>query len=130
MSNKSSLPAIAGIAAVAVAAAVGLPWAASASASTKSPVSGYVMAWRQTGASTLLVAYRAKNDTTSAQKNAVCQVKARPSVKIPKPYYYTLKPAQTFTLATASSKFTYIGAFSLPALPSHSHISRVWVSCT
>ncbi|HLI43378.1 MAG TPA: hypothetical protein VKU92_02775 [Acidimicrobiales bacterium] len=118
----------AGAVAVAVTTAAVVPAVSGAGATTKSPVSAWVMAWRQTGG-TLLVAYKARNNTTVEQKDATCHVHAKPSVSIPSPYYYTLSPYQTFTLRKATSHFTYIGAFTLPKLPPNSHISHVWVSC-
>ncbi len=116
-------------------AALALALAATAGAVTTSgatthspPVSGYIFAWRQSAPKTLLVAYRAKNGTTVAQRGA-CTVHAKPTFKLAKPGFYSFPP-QVFSLAHASSKFTYIGTFSLPPSPPVIRIERVWVKCS
>ena len=113
--------------ATALALGIGAPWAGAAparadGASTKA----WVMAWRQSGRS-LLVAYRVTN-TTASKESVVCHVKAKPSTKISKPGYYTLRPGQTFTIP-AAGKESYIGVLRLPALPKGSHVAHVWASC-
>ena len=112
--------------AVLVGASLGI--ATAAEASSKKPVSGYIVAWRQID-KTLLVAYKAHNNTKVAQKNASCSIHAKPNFKLAKPGYYAL-PAQRFSLEKASSKYTYIGQFSLPALPKKITITHVGLSCS
>jgi hypothetical protein len=73
------------------------------------------------------MAYRAKNGTTVAQRG-VCTVDAKPTFKLAKPGFYSFAP-QVFSLAHASSKFTYIGAFSLAPSPAVIKIERVWITC-
>jgi hypothetical protein len=98
-------------------------------ASTATPVSGYVLAWRQSAPKTLLVAYRARNNSTVAQLKATCEVHAKPTFNMPKPHYYTFAP-QVISLPKATSKFTFIASFSLPAKPATIKIERVWVKCS
>jgi hypothetical protein len=123
MTKHKFLAALA-LALVATVGAVPTSWAATKS----SAVRGYIFAWRQWGPKTLLVAYRAKNGTTVAQRG-VCTVDAKPTFKLAKPGFYSFAP-QVFSLAHASSKFTYIGAFSLAPSPAVIKIERVWVKCS
>jgi hypothetical protein len=99
-------------------------------ASTKAtkPVSGYVFAWRQVAAKKLLVAYRARNNTSSAQ-SAHCSLRVKPKVKYSKPDYYSF-PEQKFSLPKPSSKYTYIGIFTLPKRPKTFDVTHAWVSCS
>jgi|GEM_PF-2833833 len=128
MPLRSRLVALAATAgATGLALGLAAPWAATASAQSTSSVTAWVMAWRQDHR-TLLVAYRPKNTTASAV-SATCNVKVKPSVKIAKPGYYTLKPAQHFHLP-ASGKQSWIGVLSLPKLPAGSHVAHVWASCS
>ncbi len=119
------------LAALAMVGTVGISseFAAPGSASTTTPVSGYVLAWRQSAPKTLLVAYRAKNNSTVAQVNATCRVDAKPNFKLPKPYYYSFAP-QVISLPKATSKFSFIASFSLPAKPATITVERVWVKCS
>jgi hypothetical protein len=118
------------VAALAVALSA-FTWPSMAQASyaaKKQPVTAYVLAWRQSAPKTLLVAYRAKSNTLAAQAGT-CTVHAKPSVKLPKPGYYSFTP-QHFALPGPKSRYTYIGSFTLPPSPAVITVKHVWVSCS
>lgn len=118
--------------AAAILALPGLGLAATASAAASTgPVSGYVFAWRQLHASpnTLLVSFAAKNNTSTPIKKATCALRAKPlGPKLPKPGYYKIAPAISFSLA-AGGKFRYIGTFKLPNRSKRA-IKKMWLSCS
>lgn len=127
MNTRRLKTAVGGIAVAGALAGATIGTTTPSLATTKGPVSGYVFAWKQMPRSPkMIVAYRAKNDTTGRVATAKCWLHAKPTVKIPKPYFYTLSP-QKFTLATAKSKFDFIGIVTLPV---NRKIAKVWVSCS
>jgi hypothetical protein len=127
MNTRRIKTAVGGIAVAGALAGAMIGTTTPSLATTKGPVSGYIMAWRQVPHTRrVLVAYRAKNNTSGRVATAKCWVHARPTVKIPKPYFYTFAP-QKFALASSRAKFTYIGTFTLPT---SKVVQKMWVSCS
>ncbi len=108
-------------------AGAGVATAAPSAAAPRKPVDSYVFASKQTG-KTLLVAYAAK-PAAAGVRSATCSIHAKPTLKLPKPYYYSFPP-QHFALPTAKRSYHWIGALTLPAQPATITIGHVWVTCS
>lgn len=93
-----------------------------AAVKAKPAVSAYVFSWRQSGG-TLLVAYLAH---AARPRIALCTLHAKPTVKLPKPYFWSFSP-QRLAVSGPRPRAKFIGTFAVP-VPADK-VQKVWVTC-